>query len=341
MDQIGYSYSDSIAGYVTDFNRSEQSFGLKTSDGRAFRAYLTPTVYARIAQNLEDPYADCTGRLAELWRGIEFLFFVLERARRLPLRAGFAAFLVKNSVPIGYVEALALFERVEIGFNIYYTFREGESPWIFARVLKLLNQVLGARSFSIDPYQIGHENREAIDSGAFWFYRKLGFRSTSRDVQRLIAREEERIARDPAHRSSRRTLERIATANLLYDFDGERAGSVERSRVASGSAWDRFHVRNLGLAVNRRMARESGGDSGAARGKALSRVGRALGLRLESWPLERRQSLEHVGGVKQQIEGPGQPRGGGLMTRHEQGEQLVFSELRRPRWVHQLEAGFS
>jgi mannose/cellobiose epimerase-like protein (N-acyl-D-glucosamine 2-epimerase family) len=66
MNNTRFSFSDSIAGYVTDFNRGEQSFGIRTSDGREFRAYLTPTTYGRIAQNLEDPYADCSGRLAEL-----------------------------------------------------------------------------------------------------------------------------------------------------------------------------------------------------------------------------------------------------------------------------------
>jgi mannose/cellobiose epimerase-like protein (N-acyl-D-glucosamine 2-epimerase family) len=66
MDNVRFSFSDGIAGYVTDFNRAEKSFGLRTSDGREFQAYLTPTVYARITHNLEEAYNDCTGRLAEL-----------------------------------------------------------------------------------------------------------------------------------------------------------------------------------------------------------------------------------------------------------------------------------
>jgi mannose/cellobiose epimerase-like protein (N-acyl-D-glucosamine 2-epimerase family) len=66
MDRVQFSFSDSIAGYVTSFNRTEKTFGLRTSDGREFQAYLTPTVYARITHNLEEPYNDCTGRLAEL-----------------------------------------------------------------------------------------------------------------------------------------------------------------------------------------------------------------------------------------------------------------------------------
>jgi uncharacterized protein YyaL (SSP411 family) len=66
MERMSFSFSDTIAGYVTDFNRSEKSFGIKTSDGREYKAYLTPTTFGRIAQNLEESYNDCTQRLAEL-----------------------------------------------------------------------------------------------------------------------------------------------------------------------------------------------------------------------------------------------------------------------------------
>lgn len=66
MEHMSFSFSDTIAGYVTYFNRNEKSFGIKTSDGREFQAYLTPTAWGRITQNLEEPYNDCTQRLAEL-----------------------------------------------------------------------------------------------------------------------------------------------------------------------------------------------------------------------------------------------------------------------------------
>jgi hypothetical protein len=211
-------------------------------------------------------------RAARAGRGVEIFLMGLERDRRLPLRAGFAGFIVKNGVPVGYIEGLAFFERIEIGFNIYYTFREGESAWIFGRVLRLLNQVYGVTSFSIDPYQLGRENPEAIESGAFWFYRKLGFRPTSRRVGKLLAAEEARIAADPSHRSSARTLERLVRGNLLYESDTTRAGD-----------WDRFHIRNLGLAVQRRMRSRYGGDPARARRESAARIARALRVRHETW----------------------------------------------------------
>jgi hypothetical protein len=215
-------------------------------------------------------------------RGVEIFLMGLEPGRRLPLRAGFAGLIIKNGVPVGYVEALALFDRIEIGFNIYYTFREGESAWIFARVLKVLRQALGVASFSIDPYQIGHQNAEALDSGAFWFYRKLGFRSTSPSLRRLTEKEERRLAADPAYRTPPRILRRLAQSNVLYEVSSQRPGE-----------WDRFHVRNLGLAAARRMAREGVGP-GEFRERCSRRVARALGVRLDGWPAAALRAFENL-----------------------------------------------
>jgi hypothetical protein len=173
----------------------------------------------------------------------------------------------KNGVPAGYVELLSLFERAEVGFNLYYTFREGESAWLYARILRLYRQVLGVTCFSVDPYQIGHQNPEAVDSGAFWFYRKLGFRPADPEVARLVEREERRMGRSPGYRSSKATLERLANGYLLY------------SDAADGRAWDRFRVRNIGLAVEREIASRYRGDPHAMRQAAQAKAAGILGVK--------------------------------------------------------------
>jgi mannose/cellobiose epimerase-like protein (N-acyl-D-glucosamine 2-epimerase family) len=66
MEKITFSFSDTITGYVTYFDSNEKSFGIKTSDEKEYKAFLTPTTYGKIAQNLEEPYNDCTARLEEL-----------------------------------------------------------------------------------------------------------------------------------------------------------------------------------------------------------------------------------------------------------------------------------
>jgi len=241
---------------------------------------------------------------ADAGRGLEIFLLGLEPDRRLPLRAGFAGFFVKNAVPIGYIEALAFFERVEVGFNIYYAFREGESAWIFARVVKFLNQALGVASFSIDPYQIGHENEEAIASGAFWFYRKLGFRSTDPQLRALTAREEAKLAADSAYRTPSSVLRRLATHNLLYDVLS--SGNPKSKIQDPKSDWDRFHVRNIALAVVRRMAREFGGDAARIRSASQVRVAKALGTDARRWSAEERRVFADLAPVLDLI--PGLPR---------------------------------
>ncbi len=229
---------------------------------------------------------------ADVGRGLEITLVGAEADRRLPLRASYGGFLVKNGVPIGYFEALALFERMEVGFNLYYAFREGESAWTFARSLKFLRQALGVTSFSLDPYQIGYENEEAIASGAFWFYRKLGFRSTDPQLRALTAREEAKLAADSAYRTPSSVLRRLAAHNLLYEVERpltptlsrrerekRRGSTVESSEVP----WDRFHVRNIALAVVRRMAREFGGDAARFRSVSQMRVATALGTAARRW----------------------------------------------------------
>jgi hypothetical protein len=199
---------------------------------------------------------------AEAGRGVEFYLWGVPPDRRLPLRAYHGGLMVKNGVPIGYAEGLSLFERMELGFNLYYTFREGESAWLYARLLRLFRHALGVTRFSVDPYQIGYENEEAIESGAFWFYRKLGFRPMRPELALLAVEEEKKIQRRPGYRTPERTLRRLAEGGMIYEPPG----------VAQGD-WDGFEVRRVGFAALRRLERDFGGDAARLRAE----VARALG----------------------------------------------------------------
>src|SRR6266851_6182650 len=149
-------------------------------------------------------------------RGTEAFVVGVPPEHRLPLRAYHAALIFKNGVPVAYFEGLSLFERMESGFNLYYTFRDGETAWLYARILRLMRQLLGVTVFSIDPYQVGHENEEGIESGAFWFYRKLGFRPVKPDLMKLTLSEERKLATDPRRRTSGKTLRKLASGHMLF-----------------------------------------------------------------------------------------------------------------------------
>ncbi|MGA8152266.1 MAG: hypothetical protein WB952_15040 [Terriglobales bacterium] len=219
---------------------------------------------------------------AQIGRGVIIHLWNPPPDRRLPLRAYVCGFTLKNGVPINYFEAIGLCEWMEVGFYTFYSFRAGETGWIYSQILRCVLRHTGAKCISVYPYQIGQGNDEAIESGAFWFYRKLGFRPGPPELLRLTEREERRIERDPAHKSSARILKRLAQGHMFYELPG----SEKR-------AWDRFSTRNLGLQVNRRMAREFGGDSLQIQEESVTAVSRALGAHTTRWNLLERQAFEN------------------------------------------------
>ncbi|HYL78256.1 MAG TPA: hypothetical protein VEU96_28835 [Bryobacteraceae bacterium] len=176
---------------------------------------------------------------ADLGRGVELFVNGVPSDHRLPLRAYHSGMYFKNCVPIGYIECLTLFERMEVGFNLYYTFREGETAWLYARILRVFRQLLGITCIAVDPYQIGMHNDEAIDSGAFWFYRKQGFRPANPKVARLLEKEEAKLHADPAYRTSPATLRRLADGWMLYQMPGTESAD-----------WDQFELRRAAMSFN-------------------------------------------------------------------------------------------
>ncbi|HEV2883268.1 MAG TPA: hypothetical protein VGW36_00325 [Pyrinomonadaceae bacterium] len=208
---------------------------------------------------------------ANVGRGVDIFIMGLPAERRLPLRAYHAATIFKNGVPVGYFEGLSLFERMESGFNLYYTFRDGETAWLYARTLNVFRHLLRVTAFSLDPYQIGYENEEGIESGAFWFYRKLGFRSTARAAMELTTKEEARLAQRGGHRTSTHTLKRLAESSMIFELDRSKQGD-----------WDRFQIRNLGLRAARMMADKFQGDAQNMQSDSIKRLARLLGVDIGS-----------------------------------------------------------
>jgi len=153
---------------------------------------------------------------AFLGRGVDVFLFGTALEHQLPLRDYLGGMFFKNGVPIGYIEGLIRDANMEVGFNLYYTFREGETAWLYMMLLKLCRELTGVSTFSVDPYQIGHDNEEAIASGAFWFYRKLGFVPELKQLWRLLAREEHKIESHPAYRTPPATLRKLAAGRLVY-----------------------------------------------------------------------------------------------------------------------------
>ena len=66
MNNLTFTFSDLISGYVTSYNEAEKLIGIKTSDGREFEAKLTGNTYAKLSQNLGEDWPDRSGELHKL-----------------------------------------------------------------------------------------------------------------------------------------------------------------------------------------------------------------------------------------------------------------------------------
>ena len=154
--------------------------------------------------------------------GLAFALIGSLPERRLPLPVVHGWLMLRNRVPVGYVQTDCLLAGAEVAFNVFPTFRGAEAGYLFARVLACTHHLLGARAFSIEPYQLGYGNQEGIESGAWWFYYKLGFRPIAPEPRRLLAAEQERMRRQPAHRSSAALLLRMASGHMVWQPEAGR-----------------------------------------------------------------------------------------------------------------------
>ena len=256
---------------------------LSRKEGRAILDMVQDAVTVRYRELQGTTYADPNTVLhSDVGRGLQLYLWGLLPEWRLPLRGYYAGFALKNGVPINYFEAIGLFEWKEIGFNTFYAYREGETAWIYAQYLHLLHQVAGTTCFSVYPYQIGQDNEEAIKSGAFWFYRKLGFRPGRADLLALTLAEEKKMSRDPRHRTSARTLRKLAEGHMFFEIGDRPHG-----------AWDSFSSRTLGLAVQHQLATEFNGNAQQMRRRTAIQLVKTLGLDIAKWSPGEQQAFSN------------------------------------------------
>ncbi len=188
-------------------------------------------------------------RIVDDGDGLAFGLIGVVPERRLHLPAVYGALTLRNGVPIGYVQLDVLFGNAEVSFNTFETFRGGEAGFVFCRLLAAARRVFGVTSFSIEPYQLGRGNDEGIDSGAWWFYARFGFRPRDPAVARLARSELAKRAKNKNYRSGRPTLLRLAEAHVFWPPEALRT-AVLTPTAAIGFAVARKH----GAPVAKRLA---------------------------------------------------------------------------------------
>jgi hypothetical protein len=206
-------------------------------------------------------------RMVECGDGLQFAVMGIVPERRLLLESVYGFLTLKNGVPAGYVLASGIFGSSEVAYNVFETFRGGEAAAIYGRAMGTIRWLFGSDAFTIDPYQLGDENEEGLKSGAWWFYRKLGFRPDDPEVKRTAREELRAMKRDPSHRSDLRTLRKLVTANVFYFVRRERDDVLGRLPLGE-----------IGLGIVRAVAGRFGSDREAAVRTASAEAARMLGL---------------------------------------------------------------
>ncbi len=206
-------------------------------------------------------------RMVECGDGLEFACLGVRPEQRLLLDTVYGFLTLRNGVPIGYALFGTLWRSAEVAYNVFESFRGGEAAWVYGRLLATVRAMFGADTFTIDPYQLGHHNDEGLESGAWWFYHKLGFRPRDPDVAALAEREAGRVRRRPGYRTSPAILRRLVAANMFFSAGAPREdvlGALDTGRIA--------------LAVTDLIATRFGSDREAAAGTLADEAASLLGV---------------------------------------------------------------
>jgi hypothetical protein len=177
-------------------------------------------------------------------------------------------------VPIGYALFSALWRSSEVAYNVFESFRGGESAWVYGRLLATIRTMFGADTFTIDPYQLGHHNAEGFESGAWWFYYKLGFRPWDAAIERVATSEARKVAARRSYRTGPRTLRKLVSANLFLQLGPARRNVI--GAIPTGS---------IGLAVTDYLNDRFGADRERATNELAAEAAGRLGVNgWRRWP---------------------------------------------------------
>lgn len=157
-------------------------------------------------------------RVFHLERGISIAIYGMIPSRQLPLESyiGYTAF--KNGYPAAYGGAWVFGERSNFGINIFESFRNGESGYMMIQLLRVYRKVFGINYFEVEPFQFGLDNPDGIESGAYWFYYRFGFRSLSTTLRHLAETEQEKIRTTSGYRTSAKTLLRFTESGVALQL---------------------------------------------------------------------------------------------------------------------------
>ena len=233
-------------------------------------------VYAMTRANPREVY------LAPLGEGTHAAIIGVKPAQRLHLEGNYGFVILANGRPVGYGGISPLFRQGNTGINIFPEYRGAEAAYLFVQLLRAFHMLFGTTRFLANPYQFGRGNAEAIQSGAFWFYYKLGFRPVDGDALRLAQRESRKILSRRGYRTDAVTLRRLAKSDLHLTLRHSKKSEYFQERWLTACA----------IGATAAIAAQPGRDRASQMRRVVRRVTRSLGVRgLSSWSANHRRAL--------------------------------------------------
>jgi len=212
--------------------------------------------------------------LANVGRGVSIAVFGLRELFRYPLECTMGFLILSNGVPIGYGGSSIFFRQANTGVNIFDEYRGSEAAYLWLQVMRVYHHLVGCTRFIANPFQFGAENDEALKSGAYWFYYRLGFRSVSPTIRRLAVAEYKKMRRNRSYRCGIDTLRRLASCDMHLTLPAARAREF----------FDEEGFETASMLATHELGYASDGTRAEAESNVVNRVSKALGIRnLRTW----------------------------------------------------------
>ena len=173
-----------------------------------------------------------------------------------------------------------LYRQANTGINIFEEYRGSEAAWLWVQVMRVFHSLSGCTRFIVNPYQFGGDNREALESGAFWFYYRLGFRPVDAAVRKLARNEYGRLSRGKGYRTPVGMLKRLAVCDLHLTLPAARQSEL----------FDEEWIELTSLLATRRLAETGHRSRRRARDSVAHALTQDLGIdSMADWSQEERR----------------------------------------------------
>lgn len=216
--------------------------------------------------------------LADVGEGVSIAIFGLLEDYRYPLECTMGYLILSNGTPIGYGGASMLFLQANTGVNIFDEYRGSEAAHLWVQVMRVFHHLAGCTRFIANSYQFGADNDEALRSGAFWFYYRLGYRPVSREIREL-ARRSSRT------RNDLKLLRRLTSCDMHLTLPGARPSELFEERWLETSSLLATAVLNVAGGRTRKGAAE----------RVATRLAKDLGIRsFARWSPAERYAFERI-----------------------------------------------